>query len=66
MCPFLHFHSILRGIPPVIVDGSQPYASAAISGNFVCRSLKPFNTFFPAQNGHPLPSFFVRSLTLQG
>jgi hypothetical protein len=33
--------------------GSHPYASTAISGNLVFRSLNPANTFRPEQMGHP-------------
>jgi len=65
MCPSLHFQSFFVRVPEITVDGSQPNASAAISGNLVLRSLNPVNTFFQAQKGHPDPSLRVRSPTIE-
>ena len=59
MCPLLHFQSFFCAVPATTVDGSHSYASAAISGNLVLRSLNPTNTCILEQTGQPVPPLDV-------
>jgi hypothetical protein len=54
--PSLHRHSRLLSDFGGTNEGFQPSASAAISGNFVARSLNPARVLFPEQYGQPRPA----------
>ena len=63
VCPNLHIQFFFRCEPATTVEGSHPYASAAIAGNLVCRSLNPTNICWLEHIGHPR-LLDVRLLTL--
>ena len=53
MCPTEHFQFLFIAVPLDKVLGSQPSASLDNFGSVVAKSLKPTNTFLPAQYGQP-------------